>query len=96
MSRSKRAAYSVTMVAGAFLYTVGALIILIAVHDAAMPEDLTTMWMCHQMGNQLCGPDTPWIQFAPANIFYGWDQVVLFWWGVWYDFVHGVAYGVFH
>lgn len=92
MSRSsiayQRAAYSMVSTVGAFLFFLGMLIILIAVHDAAMPEDLTTVWMCHQMGNGLCGPETPWIQFEPANLFRAWDWVILYWWEQ--------LYGVFH
>lgn len=77
-----RAAYQwyLTSIA-ALLIVTGQLLIMIAVHDAAMPEDLTTLWACSLQGNGLCGPDTPWIQFAPANLFYNWDMVIQWWLG---------------
>ena len=74
-------AYTYTLwIIAAALIVAGQLVILISIHDAAMPEDLTTVWMCHQMGNGLCGPETPWIQVEPLNLFRAWDWVILYWW----------------
>jgi hypothetical protein len=50
-------------------------------HDAAMPEDLTTVWMCHHMGNNECGSETSWIQLNPTNLLYNWDMVYSYWFG---------------
>lgn len=80
MSRSSIAYQLAVATPAACLIVAGQLLILIAIHDAAMPEDLTTVWMCNQMGNDLCGPETPWIQVEPLNLFRAWDWVILYWW----------------
>lgn len=62
-------------VAAGALIALGALILAVAVHDNAMSEDLTTLWVCSLSGNGICGPDTPAIQAEPINFLYGWDHV---------------------
>lgn len=64
----------IALLAG-FSIALGGLMITIGVHDEPQPEDGTTIWICSISGDGECGPNTPPIQVAPANILYNWDLV---------------------
>jgi len=54
----------------AWMITVG---VIMGVHtwQDSLSQDMTWVWSCHTMGNRLCGPQEPWIQFAPGNLWGG-------------------------